>query len=124
VKLTLLTAPPAVGALGSGTRNRRENLPARYVLGLEPQSQVLPRCRLRAGTEADISKRPFSRLDGRVPSPRASGRGIVDPENERVDVRHDVRHIVCRPTGARDLPRVIAALDKRGARPIRRLAAV
>ena len=79
--------------------------------------------RLEAGTEATRAS-CFSGPDDRVPSARASGRGVFDPEDERVDVRHNGRHIIRCPTGARDLPRVIAALDESGARPVRRLAAV
>ena len=122
MKLTPLTARPAAGALGR-TRNRRES----FLLGTRRGSISKRRPGspgYEPGTGATLANAPFSGLDDRVPSPRARGRGVFDPEDERVDVRHNGRHIIRCPTGARDLPRVIAALDESGARPIRRLAAV
>src|SRR5437016_7715368 len=74
---------------------------------------VAPGARLLAGhRERIFANAPF-RADNRVRS-RARLRAVLDPEYGRVRMWRNKRRINGRPSDARGLPRIIAALDEHG----------
>ena len=128
VKLTLSTSRPAAGALRrTGTVEK-----ASCSAPVEIEKSVAPVPGYEPDTEAGAGKRALATDPGRwsphLVSLRAGNRLVLDPEDGRVGTRRDQRHIVRRPSGARSLHRVVAALGEHGtvrkARPVRLRGAV